>query len=278
MLKDVFKDILSLVLIVKNGAEYIKEWIEFHRIVGVDHFYIYDNESTDNLKEQLSEYINNGIVTYTYWPGNIVQLSAYNDAIKKYKYTTKYLGFIDSDEYIVPVECENIVNIIEDIFSKYKNCGGIGINWRMYGSSFHEKKVKGLVLENYKYRAEDEYVENRHIKTVCNPRLVKGFFVQSHSLTYIEPYHCVSEYGELIEGPFFDSKCSRIRINHYHLKSKEDYYEKRKRGWPSRIIECPSDEIIEKAFIEREPKYNKIYDDILDKYIDELRKRCGIKS
>ena len=42
-------DILSLTLIVKNEAFYIKEWIEFHRMIGVTHFYIYDNESSDDL-------------------------------------------------------------------------------------------------------------------------------------------------------------------------------------------------------------------------------------
>ena len=42
-------DILSLTLIVKNEAFYIKEWIEFHRMIGVTHFYIYDNESSDDF-------------------------------------------------------------------------------------------------------------------------------------------------------------------------------------------------------------------------------------
>ena len=40
-------DILSLTLIVKNEAFYIKEWIEFHRMIGVTHFYIYDTYSAE---------------------------------------------------------------------------------------------------------------------------------------------------------------------------------------------------------------------------------------
>lgn len=271
-----YNNILSLVLIIKNGATYIKEWIEFHRIVGVDHFYIYDNESSDNLIQEIYDYIENGIVTYTYWPGKVVQLSAYNDAINRYKNNTKYLGFIDSDEYIIPIEGESIVKIVDYIFDNYENCGGLGVSWRMYGSSFHEKKVDGLVLENYKYRADDKYVENKHIKTICNPRVVTGFYIEPHSLSYIPPYHCVSENGVNIDGPFYESDCSKIRINHYHLKSKEDYYEKRKRGWPSRISECPSDDVIERDFTERDLKYNKIYDTTVDKYILELKRRCGL--
>nr|WP_288248430.1 glycosyltransferase family 92 protein [uncultured Romboutsia sp.] len=140
-------DILSLTLIVKNEAFYIKEWIEFHRMIGVTHFYIYDNESSDDLYKKLSSYISQGIVTYTYWPTKGVystrleaQLAAYNDSLYKYKYDTKYMGFIDVDEFIVPVNRKNIIEVIDDIFYRYENCGGIGINWRVYGSSYNEKK------------------------------------------------------------------------------------------------------------------------------------------
>ena len=50
------------------------------------------------------------------------------------------MGFIDVDEFIVPVNRKNIIEVIDDIFYRYENCGGIGINWRVYGSSYNEKK------------------------------------------------------------------------------------------------------------------------------------------
>lgn len=54
---------LSIMAIVKN-EKYIQEWIEYHLLVGVQHFYIYDNESTDGLKDRIQKYIDDGIVTY----------------------------------------------------------------------------------------------------------------------------------------------------------------------------------------------------------------------
>lgn len=44
---------IALVLIAKNEAPYIKEWLDFHLKQGVSHFIIYDNESTDNFQEVL---------------------------------------------------------------------------------------------------------------------------------------------------------------------------------------------------------------------------------
>ncbi|ELV04510.1 glycosyltransferase family 92 protein [Brachyspira hampsonii] len=61
------KDYISILATVKNEAPYIKEWIEYHRIIGAERFYIYDNESTDNLKEVLEPYIKEGIVIYNFF-------------------------------------------------------------------------------------------------------------------------------------------------------------------------------------------------------------------
>ena len=42
---------VSICAIFKNEALYLKEWIEFHRIVGIEHFYMYNNNSEDNFRE-----------------------------------------------------------------------------------------------------------------------------------------------------------------------------------------------------------------------------------
>ena len=62
--KNNFENYLSLALMIKNESKYIQEWIEYHLLVGVDKFYIYDNESTDDLKNILKVYIDQGIVEY----------------------------------------------------------------------------------------------------------------------------------------------------------------------------------------------------------------------
>ena len=59
---------LAICAIAKNEGPYFKEWIEWHLNHGVDKFYIYDNESTDDTKSILEPYIKRGIVDYKYWP------------------------------------------------------------------------------------------------------------------------------------------------------------------------------------------------------------------
>ena len=48
--KNLFMYDLVAVSIVRDEAPYIKEWLDYHLLAGIDHFLIYDNDSADNLR------------------------------------------------------------------------------------------------------------------------------------------------------------------------------------------------------------------------------------
>src|SRR5262245_23964419 len=64
---------LTICAIFKNEKKYLKEWIEYHRLIGVDHFYLYNNNSSDHPLELLLPYIKTGIVTVIAWPDALAQ-------------------------------------------------------------------------------------------------------------------------------------------------------------------------------------------------------------
>ena len=84
------KHYLSAVVIAKNEGPYFKEWLDWHISQGVEKFYVYDNESTDETKEVLSPYVERGIVEYIYFPGHRKQLAAYDDCLRKHRYDTRW--------------------------------------------------------------------------------------------------------------------------------------------------------------------------------------------
>ena len=99
--KDVLgREGLAFVLIAKNEATYIKEWLDFHIKQGVSKFIIYDNESTDNFREVLQPYIDAGTVIYAVIRNQRRQIDAYNMALHDYGDKFKYMGFIDADEFV----------------------------------------------------------------------------------------------------------------------------------------------------------------------------------
>lgn len=52
---------LSACTMVFNEGTFIEEWLSYHLLIGVDHFYIYDDGSTDHTHELLQPYIKQGM-------------------------------------------------------------------------------------------------------------------------------------------------------------------------------------------------------------------------
>jgi hypothetical protein len=63
---------LSLCTMIHNEEWFIEEWIAYHLLLRVDHFYIYNDESTDIIALTLEPYIKRGIIsfhTFCFWQG-----------------------------------------------------------------------------------------------------------------------------------------------------------------------------------------------------------------
>ena len=71
--------------IFQNEARFMKEWIEFYKIIGAQHFYLYNNKSTDNYLDILKPYVEQGEVELFDWnysnQGLYAQDRAYDDAL-----------------------------------------------------------------------------------------------------------------------------------------------------------------------------------------------------
>ena len=100
--KNLFLYDLAIVAIFKDEGKYLKEWLDYHLLAGVEHFYLYNNDSTDDYKEVLAPYVEKNLVTLTEWPGNSMMYPAYDDTIKKHRFECRYMAFIDIDEFIYP--------------------------------------------------------------------------------------------------------------------------------------------------------------------------------
>ena len=264
--RDSFENKLIIITKVYNEARNIKEWIEYHKLVGVEKFIIYDNESADNLKEVLQPYIESGEVDYFYQEGNLldIQVELVNRAINMYRNKAKWIAIIDLDEFIVPVKRENILDAISDI---EKNLGrkipALAINWVMYGYSGHRTKPNGLVIENFN---RNDGV-NLHIKSIINPRLVS--FCAIHEAICLFGIPQVTERGIAVRSgklnDFQEVGIDNLRINHYYTKSFEESIQK--------IIKYHSILNIKEIKIpEFDPDYlSHYYDPIMEKFVSRVK-------
>ena len=101
-----------LVAIVKNEGDYLEEWLAYHIALGVDHFLIYDNGSTDHTPELLERYLNHGLVTYIAWPMRAGQISAYNHSLRFFGHSARWMAYYDPDEFLVPLQDDDIPSLL----------------------------------------------------------------------------------------------------------------------------------------------------------------------
>ena len=257
-----FKHELSITAIMKNEGPYLKEWLDYHILVGVEKFYLYDNESTDNTTEILKPYIKKGIVDYTYWPGKAQQMIVYDDCLGKHAKDTKWMAIIDLDEFLVPV---NHATISEYLKTLPKNFAQLVIGWEQYGSSGHKTKPDGLLIENYKRHAAKSW----GVKSIVNPRLVYSVTnPHVHKVAGFTIDENGKKLGRIIQTEKRNITTNKIRCNHYVTKSFEEYVARMNQG------SATGQKSTEYRSVEKFKMYdrNEIYDDIMDKYIPKLKK------
>ena len=262
--KNLFLYDLAVVAIMKNEAPYVKEWLDYHILAGVDHFYIYDNDSPDNLKQILQPYIDDGTVTYTFYPGKCRQMEAYNDAVHRFRFFSRYMAFNDGDEFIFPQNNKSIVEVADEILSDKPNACGLAMNFLFYGSNNLETAdySKG-VLERFTRHADKAHTS---VKTLANPRRIK-VVDNPHFVYCFEGYHIINENGGVV--PLYSNNpptTEKIFVSHYSCKSREEYEKKVKRGYPDRL---------QYKFESFKHENNEIFDDSILKYRENRLKWRG---
>lgn len=148
-----FKYPLGVAVIFRDEAPYLKEWIEYYRMLGVERFYFYNNRSQDHYATVLKPYIEEGIAVLIDWPytsvdvpsWNAVQCLAYRDAITRaLADRVKWLALLDADEFLVPRYEDSLLTFL-DLYDN-DNVGEIRVHWVMFGTSCVDKIPEDKLL------------------------------------------------------------------------------------------------------------------------------------
>lgn len=210
---------LSVLAIAKNENDYIKEFVDFYLLNGVDHFYLYDNDSDVPLSETLCDYLN--VCTIHKISGVRKQFAAYNHFLSHHKNETEWVAVFDIDEFVYTKKHETFRDFVLDI-GKGVDC--IGLNWVIFGNGKHTlKPEKGGIVDNYVY---SQGVQHKNVKCITRTSAIKKFDHPHYPrLKWFKKY--VNAKGNKMSGDLNEEYCIDVaQLNHYYTKSLEEFREK----------------------------------------------------
>lgn len=210
---------ISICLLTKNENQYLREWIQYHLNIGIDHFYIYDNNDDLSAQHEILKYFDTKYFTFIPWLTYCkhMQIEAYNDCLNRFGIDNEWIAFIDTDEFI---NCENIRKSI----SQYKQYDYIRIEWIMYNANgqlyYSDKPVRERFTQSFPNQSTIDYY-----KSIVQPNKIKKMIVH-HAESIDNNYILVDD----------------IKLDHYYTRSLEEWVEKMNRGSCSPIAQKRYDE------------------------------------
>ena len=227
----------SLCLLIKDENEYLEEWLNHFYNLGIEHFYIYDNKSKTPIIDTIKS-IQNGfyldkcdVILFTEY--NHMQYDCYADCLKRCEFETKWIGFMDTDEFL---EFTDGTTNINEFLKAYETEMGVWIPWESYNANGLVEKPTGKVQDNF-------------TNVVLDPLGLFGkIFVQTAKVKkmYVHKADSVDNLYLLLDQDGNDLKVSfdglqkaydkgmniysHAKIKHYFTRSYEEWCEKMNRG------------------------------------------------
>lgn len=235
------KSKLAMSTLFKYEVSFLKEWIDFHIKMGVEHFYLYENNKNYNekIKIILSPYIEKGLVTHILWPypykfynyrlkniwpndaHSFTQLPQINHCIYKYSSETEWLLYGDIDEYFFSPKNEKIIDVIQNI-NDVSGVSTINITGKWFGGNLSD------ISHLNEYGVVRSFVRSEKTPTSKNKCLFRTSDV-----------HVASVHNSVVQSRHdFDIPYDILHFNHY-----------RALGWKGRINPEFAREIEDKSIL-----------------------------
>jgi hypothetical protein len=257
----------------RNEGKYIIEWFAYYLLQGVNHFVIYNHQSTDDTEAIWRKLARHYYIDIHNRTGYNVHYPMLQHALTEVLPTTDWLVFADMDEFYFPIEKYTMREVLEE--RKDWNCSAFGVYWCQFGSSGYIDDPN-LVLASYVHRGPLDLSTNHHMKSIVKGRGRAGTVSGTNPHVFTTEHGTIDFVGRVIPPHAGHNiavePCHEVmRLNHYQCKSWE-YFKTRKQvrgSTADRPPEAPGAQIPDSVFHDYD--HNEVFDDsIWTKYKQQL--------
>lgn len=229
---------LALVAMVRNEGPFLAEWLTFHRRIGFQRIYLYDNGSDDETFDVVAPFVRDGLVDLIDWPLTFVddtregatptqnQKIAYLHALERSGHLWRWMAFLDADEFLFPAQEPDLPTLLRD----FADLPALVAFWRMFGTSGLTEIPPAPMLERLTKMAP--FPTHTNTKPIVQPRHVRSIasvnaFDMDHGAKsafdeHRRPYRAgigVTTWSPADPG---SATADRLLLNHYVARSTED--------------------------------------------------------
>lgn len=205
---------LALVAIARDEKPFLDEWLLYHRTIGVDRVFLYDDEPDLSLGNFCSPHRDYVTVIPLHdrckkWPGSCRQLKAYNHSLAHFLPDYRWAAFLDVDEFIVLRQHDSIKDLL---LTATDDVRAMSLHWRLFGHNGFFDDPKDLVTSS---------LARRKLETDCRVKTIS----RCDSIAEPAPHYCTLKHG--IRADIDDQVA---HINHYQCRSFARYISRIDRG------------------------------------------------
>ncbi|XP_013596134.1 PREDICTED: UPF0392 protein RCOM_0530710 [Brassica oleracea var. oleracea] len=211
----------------RNAAAVLREWVMYHAGIGVQRWFIYDNNSDDDIIAEIKDLERRGYnITRHFWPWIKTQEAGFSNCAIRARNDCDWIAFIDVDEFYYIRSGETLTSIIRN-YTASAEIGEIRTPCHSFGPSGLRNRPRGGVTEGYTCRV---ILPERH-KSILKP--------ESMNATLINVVH----HFHLKDGfTFADVDKEVMVINHYKYQVWEVFKEKFYRRVATYVADWQNDE------------------------------------
>ncbi|KAE9449046.1 hypothetical protein C3L33_19019, partial [Rhododendron williamsianum] len=192
-----------------NQAQFLREWVVYHARIGVQRWFIYDNNSDDDISSLIKSLDDENFnITRHVWPWIKTQEAGFVHCALRAKDSCEWVGFIDVDEFL---HFPSGLSIHEVIGNFTSNVAELRINCHSFGPSGLKRVPTKGVTQGYTCRMA---AAKRH-KSIVRPEALNSTLINS-------VHHFLLTSG----FEFVTVKENVLVINHYKYQVWEVFKEK----------------------------------------------------
>jgi len=217
---------------IARGEElYLKEWIEYHLGLGIEHIYLYDNnDDTTTLPIFLDAELNEtdrAKVTVTDWNRRhrYPQNTAYRHFAKNYGNLTDWVLSIDIDEFLI------LEKPLTEFLQEFDYASQVWLSWKNFGADGKLTYSPEPVTQRFQNEVElSDLVQG---KVIVRPDKVSVYGIHSCGLKDKSAITVNVNHQKIEQTPILHPQppiYAGAWINHYFTKSLEEWESKIKRG------------------------------------------------